>query len=512
MKKIMFSVLIILVISLVVTSFTLGIENEVIEPSQEIILMGEIPQVWAQPSVSILEKNGLVQNDLLIDYDQEMTREEFCESIVSIIEKVQGEDLSVGENPFIDTLNPMILKAYYSGITKGKGNGIFAPDEKISRQAYATMLYRGMKLLEVIETDSNSSLESFTDEEKIATWAKEAVSFLYHAGLMNGVGNNQIAPLELTDRNQGLTLLARTFIRYDDPSKNDYENLLALKGGYVIPENKALDEETKDKQKNCEHEWFFYDYASNHPHEKVYFCSKCQGLSIKPYDSSPEAYSHWDWKAFSYNENHPHEIVEKCSRCDELNIRNDLTKKWTWEEFTYNQIHPHELISKCSICGKLFVDGEGKTKAFEIIDGKCSICGINIEAYINHFRNRVLNNENITDELAIQGIHYIRPLRSSEQAINPILSAFEYNSDSKGYLIIEDVSLLNEFLEDPSLRLPNTMAIELLFETYSLDTLVNEMGWPEGNYYYQNEDNVIEEYIFSDAYENSYFIFLYESF
>lgn len=509
MKKSLFSLFIILIVFFIATPLSIGLENEVVEASEDIFLMGEVPGKWAQPGVSILEKNGLVQSNLLIDYNQEMTREEFCESIVSIIEMIQGDDLKSGENPFEDTSNPMILKAYYSGITKGKGNGIFAPEEPITRQAYATMIYRAMSILEVIEKDTND-LMNYTDAEKIAPWAVEAVAFLDEEGLMNGVGNNKIAPLELTDRNQGLTLLARTLIRYDETSKNDYENLLALNSEYVIPDNEDLDEATKTKQKNCEHEWFFYDYASNHPHEKVYFCSKCKALSIKPYDQSANANSHWTWVSYSYNENHPHEIVEKCSLCENLNIRFDLTKKWDWEPLTYNQLHPHELVSKCSICDTLHVH-QDQSKSYEIIDGQCSICGINIEAYTNRFKNKILSNKSITDEVRIHGIHFIRPLRAIEQTINEDLQELVFESDSKGYLIIEEASQLNGFLEDSRLKLPDLQLIELLFKEYTLDILVNEMGWPQGNYYYEGEEGSIDEYILSETYDHSYYIFVYEN-
>lgn len=510
MKRSLFSVFIMIMMILFVTPWTLGVENEVIETAQGINLMSETPEIWAQPGVSILEKNDLVQSNLLIDYEEEMTREEFCESIVSIIEKIQSEGLSSGENPFVDTSNPKILKAYYSGITNGKGDGIFAPEEPISRQEYGAMLYRAMKILEVIEKDTKD-LKNFADVDQIAPWAKEAVAFLNEEGLMNGIGDNKIAPLELTNRNQGLTLLARTLIRYDETSKNDYEKLLALEGDYVIPENKDLDEATKTKQRNCSHEWFFYDYASNHPHEKVYFCSKCQALSIKPYDQSPDANNHWTWETYSYNENHPHEIVEKCSRCDKLNVRYDLTKEWDWEHFAYNQLHPHELVSKCSICDTLHVHHD-QCQAYEIIDGQCSICGINIEAYTNPFKNKILNNEKITDEVILQGVHFIRPLRVSEARINEALIGRTFDNDAKGYLLIKDISQLNDFLENSLLRLPNRETIELLFEEYTLETLVKEMGWPEGNYYYQEEAGSVEKYNFSEIYDHLYFIFVYEEY
>ena len=56
-----------------------------------------------------------------------ITREEFAELAVLLYEKVTDKSETVSPNPFTDTTNPQILKAYKLGITAGTSQTTFSP-------------------------------------------------------------------------------------------------------------------------------------------------------------------------------------------------------------------------------------------------------------------------------------------------------------------------------------------------------------------------------------------------
>lgn len=85
---------------------------------------------------------------------------------------------------------------YYTGylaaakrlnITKGIGSNLFAPERPITRQEMFTLLYNTLKELgELPVGTTGTTLESFRDADKVAPWAKEAVEYLAKTGMVRG--------------------------------------------------------------------------------------------------------------------------------------------------------------------------------------------------------------------------------------------------------------------------------------------------------------------------------------
>jgi len=143
-----------------------------------------------------------IPDHLLGDIQKHMTREEFCEVAVHLYETEKSpgspSDSTVisAHNPFTDTINPAVLKAYKLGIVCGVGNGKFNPQEKLTIQEKAVMLYRTLKILDPnIDTRVKHDL-SFSDGDKISPWAVEAVTYLNANNIIIGNQNNQLQPLE----------------------------------------------------------------------------------------------------------------------------------------------------------------------------------------------------------------------------------------------------------------------------------------------------------------------------
>ena len=104
-----------------------------------------------------------------------------------------------------------VIWAYNAGVISGRGDGTFCPDDTITRQEMAVMLYGwlsgGASLIdgEQIKT----ALAKFDDGADVAAWAQEAVAYCYLANIM--VGNDgRFDPAGSLDRAQ----LAQVFCSF----------------------------------------------------------------------------------------------------------------------------------------------------------------------------------------------------------------------------------------------------------------------------------------------------------
>lgn len=167
---------------------------------------------WAQAEIQQAWEYGLTTERILSDYQTSITREEFCEVVVLLYEKLSGLAAQpVSPNPFVDTDNPEILKAFGLGITKGVAPDRFAPNNHITRQEICVMLFRTLRATNPELTTEVPSSEPFADESLIASWAIDGVRFCHHHQIMKGIGPNEIGPLANTTREQAILLVKRTY-------------------------------------------------------------------------------------------------------------------------------------------------------------------------------------------------------------------------------------------------------------------------------------------------------------
>ena len=84
--------------------------------------------------------------------------------------------------------------AYASQITSGLSKTKFGPDEKITRQQAAVMLYKYAAYKKLDTTGDKKALNKFPDKNKVESWAKTAFEWAVHQGVINGKiqGSNTI--------------------------------------------------------------------------------------------------------------------------------------------------------------------------------------------------------------------------------------------------------------------------------------------------------------------------------
>ena len=83
--------------------------------------------------------------------------------------------------------------AVEAGIVSGYGDGQFGPNDAITREQLALMLYRYAQNLK-LTTDTGASLTAFGDGEQVSSWARQALSWAVGAGIMSGTPENTLNP------------------------------------------------------------------------------------------------------------------------------------------------------------------------------------------------------------------------------------------------------------------------------------------------------------------------------
>ena len=100
-------------------------------------------------------------------------------------------------------LERAVCWAAETGVTRGVGEGRFAPDAVCDRAQIVTLLWRALG-------QPKGSGAGFSDTPEDA-WYYEAVCWAVETGVTQGVGENRFAPETLCDRAQTVTLLWRAY-------------------------------------------------------------------------------------------------------------------------------------------------------------------------------------------------------------------------------------------------------------------------------------------------------------
>ena len=155
---------------------------------------------WAEPELKKANELGLIPSILQgADMTKPITREEFCELAVLLYEKVTSTGaLPASPNPFTDTTNAQILKAYALGITTGTSNTTFSPQTLINREQCATMLFRAIKAIAPNADYSVTGVQDFPDQKNISAFAVDGTKYMSKLGIIKGDAAGNFMPKATT--------------------------------------------------------------------------------------------------------------------------------------------------------------------------------------------------------------------------------------------------------------------------------------------------------------------------
>ncbi|WP_162463258.1 cadherin-like beta sandwich domain-containing protein [Paenibacillus psychroresistens] len=118
--------------------------------------------------------------------------------------------------------------AVVKGLSAGYPDGTFQPNSSVTRAEFAVMLFRAMEF-----QDKPGEL-SFTDSEKIGSWAKNAISQLVSLGIISGYGDGSFQPDKKITRAEMIVMLARAMNKLYEMAVDPNENT-AFADNSIIP-------------------------------------------------------------------------------------------------------------------------------------------------------------------------------------------------------------------------------------------------------------------------------------
>jgi hypothetical protein len=145
---------------------------------------------WYYDAVTYLAARGITRgtDDTTFSPDMTLTRGQF------IVLLLRAYNITADEYPtdnFSDAgdtyYTGYLAAAKRLGISKGVGDNKFAPEQAITRQEMFTLLYNTLKAIDALpKGDLGKTLSDFTDSERIASYAEEALTYLVGTGVVSG--------------------------------------------------------------------------------------------------------------------------------------------------------------------------------------------------------------------------------------------------------------------------------------------------------------------------------------
>ncbi|MBQ7119348.1 MAG: S-layer homology domain-containing protein [Oscillospiraceae bacterium] len=174
---------------------------------------------WAADAINALADKGIVKGTSATTYSpaNNITRADFAILLVRAFEKESDNTENFADVSESDYFAAELAIARNTGLVGGIGDNKFAPRENIKRCDMMLMVYRVLNTIDASlvqrEEDRHTAVEGlpssqYADFEDVPDYAKEAVSALIGAGLVNGK-NNLIAPLDNTTRAEVAVLIKR---------------------------------------------------------------------------------------------------------------------------------------------------------------------------------------------------------------------------------------------------------------------------------------------------------------
>ncbi len=166
---------------------------------------------WSASSIEYAVKEGYMKGvgGGLFDPEGPLTRA----MVATVLWRREGSPAPTAPGGFTDVpdgewYTDAVAWAKETGVVKGLTMTTFGPDEYITREQLATMLFRFSSSAPV-SVPERADLAPFADDEKVSDWADEPLEWAVEAGLINGTDGNRLAPDGFATREQFAAIIER---------------------------------------------------------------------------------------------------------------------------------------------------------------------------------------------------------------------------------------------------------------------------------------------------------------
>lgn len=181
---------------------------------------------WFRDAVDYVVSHGIFNgtSDSAFEPNGGMTRAMMV-TVLGRVAQIDPDDYSGGSG-FTDVepgswYEPYVAWAVESGITLGVGEGLFAPNDPVTRAQMALFL---MRLLEYLGVDAPAAVTDGlpADYDAIPDYAREAVELMWKSGVFEGGGDGRFDPERQLTRAEVAALLMRIDQHLVDVGAKEY--------------------------------------------------------------------------------------------------------------------------------------------------------------------------------------------------------------------------------------------------------------------------------------------------
>lgn len=164
--------------------------------------------VWYADAVKYVFEQGLMSGISAQQFgpDSTVTRGQ----VVTILWRLAGSPTVSGKT-FTDVSASVwyadaVAWASANGVVSGYESGLFGPEDQVTREQLAAILYR-YALISGKDAEKTADLSGYTDSVTISTWAPQALKWAVGSGLISGTGANTLSPRGTATRAQIAVIL-----------------------------------------------------------------------------------------------------------------------------------------------------------------------------------------------------------------------------------------------------------------------------------------------------------------
>ena len=168
---------------------------------------------WYHEAVDYVLVNGLMSGygNGVFGPNDHLSRAQLCQ----ILYNKEGRPAVTGSSAFTDVADgawyaDAVTWAAENGIVGGYGGGLFGPEDNITREQLAAILYRYAQTKGYdVSVGEDTNILSYADALDVSEWAIPAMQWACGSGVINGVTDSTLVPQGNATRAQAATMLMR---------------------------------------------------------------------------------------------------------------------------------------------------------------------------------------------------------------------------------------------------------------------------------------------------------------
>ena len=167
---------------------------------------------WAEAAIHQIAGLGLVNgvSSDRFDLSSSMKRGDLAMILFRLSNGNPNRAMTFDDVPTNKYYANAVAWAAWSGVVTGYDAYTFGPEDTITREQLAVILYRYAKLLKLDSgTSLSSMLKNFADSGEIHDWAEEGLAWCLEKGVIQGKGGDTLDPTGIATRAEVVVMLQR---------------------------------------------------------------------------------------------------------------------------------------------------------------------------------------------------------------------------------------------------------------------------------------------------------------